>query len=143
MSLESIITRLQTIEASITGITRAYDEAPESIGSVDLPAVLNIPGEGSLATEASGWGRTDHTIHIQVLVTPRTDLPSDEAKVRPFVNRFRDAFAHAEKLNDLSTVAHAELTAYRYGVFAYAGQEYLGVEFTLEVTEKEAITVDT
>lgn len=142
MSLETIITRLKTIEENITGVKKAFDAAPESVASGDLPVVLNVSDSGEFSIEAGGYGRTDHTIRILLLVTPRTDLAADEAKVRPFVKRFRDAFAAAVKLDGLSTVAHAELTSYRYGAITYGESEYAGIEFTLEVTEKEAISVE-
>lgn len=142
MSVETIISRLVTIEEAIEGVARAFDNAPESLASGDLPAVINTISEGEFSTAAASYVQVVHTITIYLFVTPRTDLTRDEALVRPFIERFQDAFAAAVKLNDLAGVAHADLISYRYGALTFADHTYAGVEFTLQVTEKRATNVE-
>ena len=148
MSLEAIFTRIKTINSGITGITRAYDhtDVPESLSTGDLPAAIPYPDTGDIFYSAGQLARFDHRILIRVYVAPtgQANLAQNLSACLPFVQRFRDTYAQAMKLNELAGIEQAKLTSYRVGVLPdYAGVEYVGVEFVLEVAEEEAITTGT
>lgn len=147
MSLEAITERLATINAAITGVTRSYENPPNALNTADLPCMLIAVRDGVVSDQANGLARLDHAVSLQVWGEPIGQGTSAAALIdalKPFVKRVRDAYAAAIRLNDLSTVDHSDLTAYRFAMrpYSYNGTDHAVLEFDLTVTEKEAITYD-
>lgn len=147
MSLESITERLNTINTAITGVTKSYENPPNALDTAHLPCMLVAVSDGDLTDQANGLARINHRLSVQVWGEPIGQGTSPAALIdalKPFVKRVRDAYCAAIRLNDLSTVDHSNLTAYRFTVrpYSYNGTEHAVLEFDLTVTEKEAITYD-
>jgi len=140
--LEStLITQLATQEASITGVTKSYGfaENPESIPAASLPAVVHFAPSFTAADEATSIVfRNVVTIRSRLLVTPRTDLPSDENKAVVFGSRWRATFNSKATRSTICSAASAvqfRLVSGEYGIVEYAGQEYFGWDFVFEAIE--------
>jgi len=145
MTVGTVLDKLATIQATITGITKAYghDDLPNSLKTAQLPAFINLPGA---ATSEDVFGQAaeveTRTYRMLLYVTP-IERPSDIAtrmnRVEPFFDRVKDKFrsyALLDSLTDViftSTVDDIGLTA-----MEYAGVLYAGVEFTLDVMEQKA-----
>lgn len=146
MSLETILTRVKSINAAVAGVTTAYDhtDVQDSLNTANLPAAIAMPGEGDLTYGGGGDVLTAHRLRLLLYVVPasRGNLAQNVAACIPFVACFRDAYAQAIKLDSLPGVNWAYLRDYRVGLLPpYGGTEYVGVEFTLEVEEQETVTV--
>ena len=135
MSLESIITQVAVLQAAITGITRAYDNTPDSIN--DFPCFINIPASGTIERQPH-TRITTHSIKMQLFVIRHANLPSAETKLRPFVALTLDKFDANLTLG--ATCWSSWITHYDYGVLTFGGRQYLGIVFDLEAIEREAKT---
>lgn len=134
MSVEAIITQVAAIQATITGVKRAHDKAPESLS--ELPAFVNFPADGEITRPGTNTRQTTHKIAMQLMVA-RGDLPSAEAELRPFIARVISAFDQHLTLS--STCTSSGVVNYKYGKVSYAGVDYLGIVFTLQATERETV----
>lgn len=149
MSLEDITARMRTINAAVTGIVTAVEDPPNKIDNADVPLVFTVPYEGEFSDAAMGLGRIDHRLTIMVWgQSPNTGLSRYACvdALKPFVRRFRDAYAAAIRLNDLSGVSFSRLDNYRFDVRSYSGNggdERAVLEIYLTVVEKESIAYDT
>lgn len=150
MPVETTAPRLQTILASISGVTRAYDRLPGSLAMADLPAFLIVPGAATqkmLSGRGSAGGAMQETRTYRLLlyVKPLSLETFNQAmnEVRPFFRRVQERFVAAHRLDNLDYVVHAHLVG-DSGVtpLVYGRAEYAGVEFDLEVQEIYAATVD-
>jgi hypothetical protein len=105
--------------------------------------VLALPREGELGYDATDGARSDHVIRIVVVGLPGNQgtLAQRLSQLVPFVERFRDAYAGAVRMNDLGAVQDAHLTRYDFGAFPLGQVEHAALEFTLSAYEEEAVTV--
>lgn len=150
MPVDTTVARLQTILASITGVTRAYDRLPGSLATADLPAFLIVPAEAEqkiLSGRGSSGGAMQETRQYKLLlyVKPLSLETFNQAMndVRPFFRRVQERFVAAHRLDDLDYVVHAHLVGDSGVVpLVYGRAEYAGVEYTLQVLEIYAATVD-
>lgn len=147
MPVETTAPRLQTILASISGVTRAYDRLPGSLAAADLPAFLIVPGEATqrMLSGRGGMMQESRTYKLLLYVKPLSLETFNQAMndVRPFFRRVQERFVAAHRLDNLDYVVHAHLAG-DSGVtpLVYGRTEYAGVEFDLEVQEIYAATVD-
>lgn len=145
MSVDSVIPRLQTINAAITGITRAYDALPGALNKADLPAFLILPGaaEQSQMTRQGAIEERTYTLllYVQPLALETFNQAYNDARV--FFRRVQDAYAAAYRLNSLSGVVDAWLEG-DSGVqpLVYGQTQYAGIEFRLRVREMYGVTLD-
>ena len=130
MSLENIMSAIATVEKDIVGIKRAYDQAPNSLNA--WPCFVNFPDSGQIQRTTS-LRIPVHTIKLLLFVLKGADLPSSEAKIRPFLDATLDAFDGHLTLN--GACSNSRILSYKYGVLAYGGSQFLGISFDLEVTE--------
>jgi len=127
MSLANILTELASAEDAIDGIEEAYSEVPESLNV--FPCVINIPSGGEF--DISYGGNTRHTINATLLVA-RADVPSAQNQILPFIEKFITKMKEDITLN--GSCESCSLTGYEdYGVHTFAGQEYFGVVFLLDI----------
>ena len=129
MSIQSIITQLAVLQEEITGITRAYDETPDSLN--EFPCFVNFISSGDI-DYAPSQRKLQHIIKMQLRVT-RADLPSAENKVRPFLDLTLDKFDTNITLN--GTATRSMIIHYDYGVLPWGRTPYLGISFDIEVYE--------
>ena len=130
MSLSNIMTAISVVEATISGVKRAYDKAPPMINQ--FPCFVNFPDSGTVERSPS-LRRTVHKIKLLLYVLKGADLPTSEAELRPYLDSTLDAFDTHLNLNN--NCSSSRITAYQYGVLTYSGQPYMGITFDLDVTE--------
>lgn len=137
MSVQTVKAKLAEIEAAITGITRAYAQAPHALTTADLPAVVNFLGAAEYDFLTVGKvTREKRTYLVRVYVAPVSSGAAYEAEklCEPFFARLRDALGNAHTLAGL--VSDARLTADGgVQVFGHGNVDYIGIEFRLLVTE--------
>lgn len=130
MSVGAIITQLAVIEGAITGVKKAYEFTPESVGA--LPCFINYPISGEI--KAASLGTCDshdtHVIGCDYLVS-RGNLASAEQQARPIVAGFRDAILANRTLNGTCASALIAPITYEYLVEKFGGQDVLIVSFRL------------
>jgi hypothetical protein len=134
MDVKAIKAQVAQVQAGIAGVKTTFATAPAKLNKMDLPAFVNFTGEASY--RAAGYGRPGvrRTFLMRLYVAPIAHgLPGEvESLVEPFFERVMTAFAAAPALGEsLATLTGDGGVA----VFEYAGGEYLGVEFRLEVED--------
>ena len=140
MAIETVITQMAAVEATITGLStgRCFDLAPIRV-QVSLPAVLNLIRSGGIERGVGlGMRETTHVVEVMCLVAnPGSDLPTAETLARPYVKRFIDKFDDNKTMN--GSCFTSNITSYRYGEIPLRPGEpgYLGVVFTVDVYEDE------
>lgn len=136
MPVEDIITELAALEATITGVAVAHDTSPEAVG--DFPCFVNFPIRGVLHFSTADGKQNDHTIAC-ILLVARGNLPTAEADTRPFIDLFQIKLAGAFSLG--GTVSTINEIRYEYGNIKYAGEDFIGIRFEVDVKEIGSITV--
>ena len=145
MSLTAIVDRLQTINAGITGITRAFKRPPETIETAQLPAIAVVLGTWVIRDDEPyiSGRRVEHNLKLRVYGNPHgqeLNHAARQADLEPFFERVLDTYQQAMLLNELDGSRYeAKITGCRYGV---AGG-YDTLEFDLLIVEKYIVTVDT
>lgn len=135
MAIDAIKNELATIQSGITGVKRAYAQAPASINPADLPAMVNFTGAAVYDNVSLKKTRVERTFLMRLFVAPVSGGISGETErlCEPFFERVRAAFAPSTLDG---TVSNARLTADRgVSVLPYGGGQYIGIEFELTVTE--------
>jgi len=133
-ALEDIFTQLQTIEAAITGVNKAYNQTPEAISV--LPCFINFPGS-SEAVAVAGVSKGIYIVISKLFVNRAQGLSGAESAARPFLNRFEDAILGNPTLN--STVNSVLAVRSTYGEMMYGGEVYLGFRFEIEFKLERAL----
>lgn len=145
MSFATISAKVKALNGAVSGVTTAYDYAdvPGSLAVGNLPAAVVLPRLGVMSG-GGGHPTVMHEMTIVVYVLPvGQGTPAQVLTTTVgFINGFRDAYAAAQQLDSLSGVLWAHIRGYRVGQLeAWSGQVYNGVEFTLQVEEREDVTV--
>lgn len=143
MNAAAVLTKIATLQATVSGVVRAYDgnTPPESVE--DTPCFVNIFGEAeSQSDEATVEQSVSKEITIypvtMLLLVNRGDLPDAATKAVPFVDRTLALFRANVTLGGL--VTRAAVIKWRFGAFEYPpGQVWLGVRFVLQVREHAAV----
>lgn len=133
-ALELVITQLATMEATISGVAVAHDQTPESLGS--LPAFINYLSAG----EAWQMATDSYELHTIVaeLFCGRGDLKVAESTARPYFQLFVNAlFADPTLSGTCATVVSP--IRYRYGTLTFAGVEYVGFRFDVQVKIRRVV----
>jgi len=141
MDIAALKTRLVALEQQITGIAAAFEHVPASI--VDLPCVLNFTGPADYSRFTTGQD-SDYETRVMLLrfliARVQQGIPGEaEERVDPFIDRVREFFDARPGL----IIDPAEQAMFRAGVlsdtgvarFAVAGEEFIGVEFRLQVQQ--------
>lgn len=146
MPVETVVPRLQTILAGITGVTKAYDRLPGTLNAADLPTFLIMPGEATQKIKtAGGWMEEERVYKLLLYVKPLSLDSFNQAMndVRPFFRRVQERFVAAWQLDALDSVMWAHLDSDSGVVpMVYGRAEYAGVEFRLRVKESYLATVN-
>ncbi|HNT77559.1 MAG TPA: hypothetical protein PKH77_21295 [Anaerolineae bacterium] len=134
-----IKTALATVLAAITGVRRVYTTAPNSLPPSDLPAWVIYTGPATYAVR--GYGIYDgetrrYTLRLYVLPLQEGIPGEAEAACEPFFTRVRAALDPDNRLNQLVGILELTLLGDQgVSVLNLGGSAYLGIEFTLEVTQ--------
>lgn len=145
MSVVTVKTRLATIQAAITGVKRAYAQAPLSLPDSDLPCFVNFTGAATHESRVGGADVDAETRqYLMRLFIKKSGQGIDgeaERLCEPFFDLVRDTFMARPGLEQLNSVQLARLLG-DSGVNAlvYAGEQYIGIEFRLQVMELLRVT---
>lgn len=140
MTVLLTVAALQTKHLTISGVTSAPTAMPASLNSVALPCVLVFPGEAEWTQVSIGTRYKPRKYIIRLFVKPVAQgqgIDEGYQLTLPFFDSFATAY-----LNDLTlTGAVGHLDNIKDGgaaVLTFAGTEYHGIEFTMDVHEKIA-----
>jgi hypothetical protein len=154
MSIDTVTTQLATIQAAITGITKAYafDETPNSLTPAVLPCFTNIPGTAEFAVPpGTPWGdgvaaetrRYEMWLWICPASSP-VDVKRQASAVQGHIENVKAAFYGRPQLEGLQGVFRARLVSDTGpAVQEYGGTEYVCVGFVEEITFLEQVTYAT
>jgi hypothetical protein len=137
-----VISALQTLNAAITGIASAPTAMPGALNTASLPIVLVFPQQGEWLFEAVGMGTLKRTYAVRVYVEPVGQGQGvDEAfqACLSLLDRFGDKYQAT-----ISLTVSGDTTCYVSNItdsgidgrLLFAGIEYHGFEFKIQVTEK-------
>lgn len=142
--------RLAEIQSGIVGVRRAYVWAPQSLADTDLPAFCTFAGPATVNSTSETFVEETRTWLMRLYIKPVLQGIDGEAEkaVEPFLERVRDAFlSHpllGKNIRD-SVLPWIRKTAWLgdsgIQVLSYAGQNYLGSEFRLNVTKIVPISI--
>jgi hypothetical protein len=117
-------------KASYPG-AHVYAEMPES---VELVAILNWIGEGSLVPPADVISKYRHTISPMILFS-RAEQPQSDRDARAAYSIIRKAVAKDQTIGGVCQ--NSRVTGWREGYVSYAGNQYIGL--TIHVTADELV----
>lgn len=135
MSYERIIAKIKTINGDIDGIRQALDYEPLS---PVCPCLYVMHGDGTLEQQASA----EHSIYniLMRLLLRYTDVETTEQDATKFIDKIKTRYRSAVKLDGLLSNGYARITHHRAAYVNISGVVYRLVEFTLNVSETEAVT---
>lgn len=140
MSISSVIAAMQTIHASISGVTSAPTAIPGALNTAALPTVIMLPGPGEWLNLT-----TDHTLarqvrdyHVNVYVAPIAQgegIDEGYQTTLTLLQLFGDEYVSDitgggafEQMRIIRDTGHT--------VLRYADIDYHGFTFILNVKEK-------
>lgn len=146
MSVETVKARLAQIQAGITGVKRAFSHGPGAMPPGDLPCFVNFtgPARHDFLLAGNDQDIETRTYIMRLYVRPVGQGIDGEAErlCEPFFPRVRDIFAGRPGLGLGTTGSH--LAGVQRAIFLgdsgtsvlrYNGQDFIGIEFRLEVSE--------
>jgi hypothetical protein len=154
MDITAVKTRLTEIQAAITGVKRAYVNAPMSIPEEDLPLFMNYTGPAANDYDLYGDGEINEAREfvMRLYVAPiQSGLSGEaEAKVEPFFPLVYAAFAARPGLSSAVTGHTSPLAGIKFAfitadggvsVLPFAGGNFIGAEFRIRVTDIQSYTL--
>lgn len=141
--ISQIKTRLAEIARTVSGIKRAYANAPQSLPDSDLPLIIPMTGAATLTRMGENLAEETRLFLIRLYVVPIQAGFDGEAerKVEPFFDSVRNAYLSHPLLGNGakdSALPFVIRSAWNGDggvmVLPYAGQNYLGAEFRLSLT---------
>ena len=153
-TVTAIKDRLAEIQEQITGVNRAYANGPKSLPGTDLPIFVNFTGPANtdLTGMGSGSGEEARTILMRLYVSAAQQGIDGEAEARcePFFERVRDKLAARPSLGlaleDSGPMAGIMRASFLGDngvvVMRYAGQDYIGIEFRIQIEAIFEVTYD-
>jgi hypothetical protein len=146
MSVATVKAQLATLQEQIAGVNRAYVQGPLSLPATDLPAFVNYTSAATHEWRVLG-AETDRETRqylMRLYVCTAQDGIEGEAERRcePFFASVRNFFAAHLSLGQLRFVEIATLLGDSgvRGDLAYAGEQFIGIEFRLQVIEHVPVT---
>ena len=133
MSLAGIRDAIKTALETITSLRKVYDTMPESIG--DLPAVTIAPKHGPYH-EAFDPTKMTHNFELTLFITKGQSFAEAQDELDAYIAPTGASSIRAA-VEGATLTGHADsimVTGYRdYGGLEYAGQQYIGCHFDVEV----------
>lgn len=84
MTLDGAIDGLRATLSAMSGLSRTYDDPPESINQ--FPSLIVYPRDGEMSVVSSGFGRSIHTIWADVVIG-RQYMPQAIDSAKPYPDR--------------------------------------------------------
>lgn len=154
LAISTVKTRLSEIQAAISGVKRAYVDAPMSLAEADLPLFCTFLGPATVDYEQFGDGEAlgmrDYLMRLYVTPVQSGEDGEAEKAVETFVASVYAAFqarpglssATAGHTSPLEGVEMARLISDNgAAVLPFAGVNFLGIEFRLRVWEIASYTL--
>jgi hypothetical protein len=152
-SITDVKTRLSEIQAAISGVRKAFVDAPPSIVEADLPLCMNFSGPATNDYEIFGDGEAlqarDYTMRLYVTPIQAGESGEAEKAVEGFLPLVYGAFFSRPGLSS-ATAGHTSplagvvnsfiLSDSGVTVLPFAGASFLGIEFKLRVRENISFT---
>lgn len=148
MTILTTITAMQTLHATVDGVTTAPTVYPSSLNTPDLPCVLTLPAEGTIDLEAiAARKRHDGIYRVFVYVAPIAQgTPVDEGTQTAILlmQALIDAYVTAANIVLTNTPSQATLKTSKdnpirhsaLGVITFGEIAYRGFTFDVGVMEK-------
>jgi hypothetical protein len=149
-TMDAIRQRLAEIQASVTGVKRAYVRAPQSLADSDLPAFCTFVGLASINPIGETLAEEVRTWLMRLYVKPILSGIDGEAEkaAEEFLIQVRNTFLSHPQLGKgakdavLSFVEKVVwLGDNGIQILPYAGQNYLGVEFRMNIVTIVPLTI--
>lgn len=138
MSIETVKSKLATIEAEIAGIQRAYVNAPRRISAADLPCFVNFtgPGQYSGVGPSSENNLQTRTYLLRLYVRGQGSGIDGEAESAclSFFESVPAKFASYPRLQR-SVMYSRMVSDSGISLLRYGDEAFVGIEFRLEVRE--------
>ena len=142
--INTIKTRLAEVALTVSGVKRAYAEAPKALPEGDMPILVSFVGPvTSFEKHGDEMAEETRTFMLRLYVKPvGAGYDGDaELAVEPFVTSVRDTFLSHPKLGLGTYVSQIPfVTLMRWlgdggiSTFQYAGNSYIGIEFRISVS---------
>lgn len=148
--VSTIKTRLTTIALAVSGVKRAYVNAPQALPDSDLPILAVFTGPATYTPLGETLAEETRTYLLRLYVAPVQAGYDGEAesKVEPFLTSVGATYrSHPLLGNGTKDSALPFVTRAAWGgdggvmVLPYAGQIYIGAEFRVNVTSLVPIGV--
>lgn len=146
MSIATAIAAFQTLNGTITGIASAPQDMPASLNTATLPIALTFPGPATWNHQAIGLKRQFRTYIIRVYVQAvGQGAGVDEGfdRALPILEAMGHAYLDEEQnMTYFSAVADhlgalgGGFSDEGLGTLPFAGQDYRGFTFRVEITDK-------
>jgi hypothetical protein len=156
LTISTVKTRLSYIQAAISGVKRAFVDAPMSLAEADLPLFCTFLGPATNDYEEFGDGEVlsarDYLMRLYVAPVQSGEDGEAEKAVETFVAPVYAAFQARPGLSSATTGHTAPLAGVMKSwiisdngaaVLPFAGVNFLGVEFRLRVWEVASYTLAT
>lgn len=124
--IESACSAIVTLLQAVTNLTQVPVNPPETVGASTFAIVY--PQTGTIDNGVVGVKKALHNISIDLL-TKRTDLSRDMARIKPFVDTIPAALLADATLTN--TVQTFDSITYELVTPDYAGVPMIGYKFTL------------
>lgn len=143
-----VFDRLAMIQRLITGIQKAFGDAPRTIEDLELPAFVNIFGERVSANQRIAAGRLRKVAYYEMNLYVKKAAQGIEYESQrlaiPLIKLVEDEFfaRRVLQLDDdqgLGGVEEANILGTKAGTLAYNNTLYTGATFYLEVAYTRAV----
>lgn len=148
--MSEIRQRLVDIQKTVSGVKRAYVWAPQSLADSDLPAFCTFAGPAMITPISETLVEETRTWLMRLYVKPVLQGIDGEAEkaVEPYLTSVRNVFLSHPLLGKGtkdSTLNWLEKAVWLgdsgIQVLSFAGQNYLGIEFRLNLTVIVSVTI--
>jgi hypothetical protein len=143
VSIATTITALQTVHASITGITSTPTVIPDNLAPVTLPCVMVWPGPATWNFAAAGLKRQEREYTIRVYVQaigqgfagPRDGYNASVALIEAFAAAYQADISLGNKIDTITAMSDSGVLGGGEQM-QYGQQEYWGFVYRLMIVEK-------
>lgn len=143
MSIATTITALQTVHASITGITSTPTVIPDNLAPVTLPCVMVWPGPATWNFAAAGLKRQEREYTIRVYVQaigqgfagPRDGYNASAALIEAFAAAYQADISLGNKIDTITSMSDSGVLGAN-SELQYNLQDYWGFIYRLMIVEK-------
>lgn len=143
MTFTAVKDAIETVNKTVSGLKTVHRDPPENIESAQVPLMTALMRDvDPISYNAAEQCRMEYHFALQIwgdAIGQGKDYRARMAKLEPFMERVRDAYAAHITLN--RECDHCELTAGRITVAPYAEIPHVVLEFDLTVVLKEAVTI--